>query len=119
MEWIEGNNYKNTVTASDSWAALTSIKTMKSCRQDLIIVIHNTLYRIHKRGLTVCFIWVPAHVGIEGNEGVDIVAKQSLKSNTVDIETPLSRTEGKSIIKKRGKSMARILGLTRHRKTST
>ncbi|XP_061925778.1 uncharacterized protein LOC133664840 [Entelurus aequoreus] len=100
LEWIEGNNHKNTLIVSDSWAALTSIKTMKSCRQDLIFKIHNQLHRMNKRGLAVCFIWVPAHVGIEGNEGVDILAKQSLRSHTVDMDIPLCREEGKSIIKK-------------------
>ena len=39
-------------------------------------------------------------MGVEGNEGVDILAKQALKLNNVDIEIPLSRTEGKAIIKK-------------------
>ena len=91
LEWIEGNDHNNALIASDSWAALTSIKTMKSCRQDLIYKIHNLLHRMHNNDMTVCFIWVPAHVGIEENEGVDILAKQTLRSRTVDREIPLCR----------------------------
>lgn len=121
MELIEGNNYNNTLIASDSWAARTSIKTKietKSFRQGLIFEIHNLFYRMHKRGLMVYCIWVPAHVGLEGNEDINILAKQSLKSHIVETENPLSRAEGKSMIKKCGKSMVRILGLTgRYRKT--
>ncbi len=100
LEWTEKNNHNNIVIASDSQAALISINTLKSCRQDLVLEIHNALYRMHRRGLKVSFIWVPAHVGLEGNEVVDILAKQSLKSQTIDREIPLSRAEGKALIKK-------------------
>ena len=51
-------------------------------------------------GLTGRFIWVPAHVGVGGNEDVDILAKQSLKLQTVDMRIPRSRAEGKAIIKR-------------------
>lgn len=32
LRWLGGNNRTNALIASDSWAALNSIKTMKSCR---------------------------------------------------------------------------------------
>ena len=40
-------------------------------------------------------------MGVEGNEEADILAKQELKSNTINIEIPLSKEEIKSIISKR------------------
>ncbi len=56
---------------------------------------------MHEKGLNVGFVWVSAHVGVEENEAVDTVAKLSLKRQTVDLNVPLSKAEGKVIIKSR------------------
>ena len=47
----------------------------------------------------VQFAWVPAHVGLEGNEDVDILAKRSLKAVEVEIDVCLGKSEAKAIIK--------------------
>ena len=56
------------------------------------------LYDLQNRGRTVCFLWVPSHAGVEGNEDADILTKQALRSQTVN-NIPLGRAEGKTIIK--------------------
>lgn len=71
--WVEENNKNNAVIASDNWAALTSIKSGKSCRLEL--VVYKIMYKLYKKELTVCFIWVPAHVGVKANEDVNNMAK--------------------------------------------
>ncbi len=45
------------------------------------------------------FIWVPVHVGVEGNEKVDIVAKQTLRIKQVDLQVSLSKAEAKVLIR--------------------
>ena len=55
---------------------------------------------MHVKGIFTQYIWVPAHVGVEGNEQVDILAKQTLRITQVDMQVPLSKAEVKSFIKK-------------------
>lgn len=58
-----------------------------SCRQDIILEIMQYIYKIHNQGTTVSFIWVPAHVGVEGNELADKFAKISLNMDNIEIDT--------------------------------
>ncbi len=75
------------------------------CRQDVIYQIFHLLLTLHNRGMVVSFLWVPARVGVEGNEIVDILAKNSIKHEIVDIQIPLCRAEVKAIIKEQSLKM--------------
>jgi hypothetical protein len=44
------------------------------------------------------FILVPAHVRVEGNEAVDVLAKQALSSGGVDVVVPMSKEKAKGLI---------------------
>ena len=46
-------------------------------------------------------LWVPAHVGVQGNETLDLVAKNGLKANQVEVAMPLSKAETKVFIWKK------------------
>ena len=49
-------------------STLTSIKHMQSdTRQDIICNIAQTLFRIKRTGIEIIFMWIPAHIGVDGN----------------------------------------------------
>lgn len=51
--------------------------------------------------IKVVFVWVPAHIGIQGTETADKEAKEAVKNNNIILIVNLSKNEIKSIIKKR------------------
>ncbi len=68
LQWIERRNKNNVVVASDSSSALISIGYGKSCRLDILNEVYQIILRLHNNGTNVSFVWVPAHVGVKGNE---------------------------------------------------
>ena len=68
-------------------------------RTDVIYETFSIMYRMENKGVPTCFLWVPAHVSVEGNEQVDILAKQTLRIKQVDLQVPLSKAEAKTLIR--------------------
>ena len=64
----------NFVIYSDSMSTLEAIKKYNSFHP-LVQKVQEWLFRISCRRKSVCFCWVPAHVGIHGNEVADREAK--------------------------------------------
>ena len=97
--WVESNRPKQVVIASDSSSALTSLKFLHSeSRQDIVYDILQLANSLSKSGISTTFIWVPAHIGVGGNELADRCAKKAaaeLPDIEVDIE--YSKSEVKSI----------------------
>ncbi len=61
-------------------------------------IINEKLHNIKVMGISTRFSWVPAHVGVDGNEKVAILAKQTLGIKQVDFQVPLSKAEAKVLI---------------------
>ncbi len=58
------------------------------------------LYKLQQKRASVIFMWVPAHVGVKGNEAADKLVKQALRATRIEMEISYSRYEIKAIIKK-------------------
>ena len=50
--------------------------------------IRYCLYQLSCHGIPVTLTWIPSHVGIEGNEVADKLAKEALMHDTIDFSTP-------------------------------
>ncbi len=99
LQWIEEVQPERTVICSDSMAALTSLLSGKSeARQDLVFEVLQSLFRIRQLRIEVNFLWVPAHVGVNGNEEVDLLAKKALNYPQIEIKLALSKAEFKRVI---------------------
>lgn len=109
LQWIEENDIYNVVIASDSFSSLESIRSGRSSyRMDILNNILSKTYYIKMKGKSVYFIWVPAHVGVEGNEKADFLAKQALRISKVNLEVPLSKAEAKIMIRTYAQSIWQV-----------
>ncbi len=79
------------VICSDSMSALNSLSGgISTTRQELIYEILINLLRIQKNGYSP---EVHVHVGVQGNEIVDKLVKQTMKHMNIEVQIPLSKAE--------------------------
>jgi hypothetical protein len=62
---------------SDSRSCLKSLEN-RNFQNPLILEILETLGKLLRSGYSITFIWVPSHIGIEGNGAADATAKAAL-----------------------------------------
>lgn len=103
LNWIQEVRPGKVLIASDSSSALISIKHNQSeSRQDIVLEIAHLLQVIGRAGVEAKFIWVPAHIGFEGNEPADRYAKSASRKEQITMAIIIiiySKVEIKSIIK--------------------
>ena len=99
MRWVEQSRVKEVLICSDSVGVLVSIRNGggRYHHEELreILEIND---RVGRAGTVVRFMWVPAHVGIVGNERADRAAKEATRKGQVEHRVRLSKGEGKSLV---------------------
>ena len=85
LELVNQSKKRNFVIYSDSWSAIESLRKFNSFHP-LIQKAQEWLFRISCRKKSVCFCWVPAHVGIHGNETADKEAKTACTLSNYQIK---------------------------------
>ena len=84
LEVVHNSSKNNFVIYSDSKSALESLKQLYSVHP-LIRKAQEWLFWISCRKKSVCFCWIPAHVGIQGNEEADKYAKEASTGSSYQI----------------------------------
>ena len=79
LQWIEKRASTDVTIFSDSQSSLTALQD-RSNAHPLVVSSHRHLKTINDAGRTVTFVWVKAHVGIDGNEEADEAAKEAALS---------------------------------------
>lgn len=98
---IKEMGLNKTLICSDSSSALMCLEAQKSeTRQDIVLEILQILFMMQQTDKKVQFLWVPAHVGVSGNEAADKLAKHAMANETIDNQIRYSKLEVKSIIKR-------------------
>ena len=86
----------------DSKAVLTSLKSsFNKNRENLILEIQNIVSDLIEKGSNITFFWIPAHIGLYGNESADKAAKRGAQhsATATKINIPLAFHEYKCEIK--------------------
>ena len=66
--------------------------------QDVLYEVFQSVTRIANQGGQVKVLWVPAHVGVRGNERMDELAKRALKKGNIEMQIDVSKAEVKCVI---------------------
>ena len=108
-EYLQSDSFygKGIVVHCDSMPALLTIKGCDTedlfCKQKESILSALTSL-ITQQNLHITFHWIPSHIGLPGNEQVDIMAKEALGNQDIDFEVPASVGQIKAIIRKAQKT---------------
>ncbi|KAL4083496.1 hypothetical protein QTP88_028812 [Uroleucon formosanum] len=80
IKFVNKNENEKYIILSDSLSSLISIKN-KFNPSDIAIQIQNRLEEAKRKNNIIILIWIPGHIGIDGNEKADRQAKLATRSN--------------------------------------
>ena len=93
---IQQSTHSKFIILSDSLSSLQSIEN-RNLHNPLVMNICNKIHKLITSGNSICFIWIPSHIGISGNTLADSEAKAALQLPISN--TPVPYTDFISLIK--------------------
>ncbi|KAG6465903.1 hypothetical protein O3G_MSEX015484 [Manduca sexta] len=78
--WIDQHHTPDTTIFTDSMSATQEISNPNSTNP-FVVHIHKMYRQAIKHSRKITFVWVKAHVGIDGNEAADVAAKAAAHSH--------------------------------------
>ncbi|KAL7286421.1 hypothetical protein TKK_0019370 [Trichogramma kaykai] len=83
---IEGNDNRSYVILSDSLSVLSCLdsRRLNVKTNHVIFEILGKHFSLLQRNCSVRFAWIPSHIGIQGNEAVDALARAATCSDSAD-----------------------------------
>ena len=79
--WILRGSIQNSVILTDSLSAIQALQNGKSrSRPDKVDNLLSLLNLASTVKFSISIEWIPAHVGIEGNESADMAAKEAMNT---------------------------------------
>ncbi|XP_037303082.1 uncharacterized protein LOC119193537 [Manduca sexta] len=78
--WIDQHHIPDTTIFTDSMSATQEISNPNSTNP-FVVHIHKMYRQAIKHSRKITFVWVKAHVGIDGNEAADVAAKAAAHSH--------------------------------------
>lgn len=102
LKWILTNPQKTNTTPitilTDSKSSIEALEApITKKTTNLINQIKDLITQIENR---IEIVWIPAHVGIKGNEKADLLAKQATDKQNIDIKTEITAEESIPLIHK-------------------
>lgn len=82
---------------TDSLSALQGISQLYPTHA-IIQQIKDEIFNLHEQNKNITFIWVPSHVGIEGNEEVDLLASKAASDENVILLNKIPHSDHKGPI---------------------
>ena len=82
LSFIKEQSLPRAVICTDSHSVVRSLQTGNST-SSLLTHIHNIHQELANGGTQIRFVWVPAHIGIPGNETADKFAKEALSITNI------------------------------------
>ena len=97
LKFIERSSDLLFVIMSDSLSAIeavTSVNKFDHITQE----IQETLFSLRERGKKITIVWVPSHMGIEGNDRADLLAKSACSLPVPEAPIPVYYKDLKNLI---------------------